>query len=97
MVQITDIQSVNASVAEVDAVGNPVALDAATVAWAVSDPAILSLTQNPDGSATIKAVGPLGSAQVSVTAGSLSAQDTVNVVASAATALAIKFDTPAQT
>ena len=102
-VQLTDIQSVSATVSEVDAVGNPVPLDttANTVAWAVSDSTILTLTQNPDGSASFKAAGKIGSCQVTVSvtpnAGgtALNAQDTVNVVASAATGLAIQFGTPA--
>lgn len=101
MLQITDVQSVSASVTEVDAKGNPVGLDAnATVAWSVSDPTILTLTQNPDKSASIVATGPLGSSQVAVSVtnpdgSTLNAQDTVTVVASAATGLAIQFGTPA--
>jgi hypothetical protein len=101
--QMTDIQSVSATVSEVDAAGNPVPLDltANTVAWTVSDPTILTLTQNPDGSASIKAAGKLGASQVAVsatpTAGgtALNVQDTITVVNSAATGLAIQFGTPA--
>jgi hypothetical protein len=96
-VQITDIQSVRASLGETDAAGNPVPLDPSIPApvWAVADPAILSMTDNGDGSVTFKAVGPLGSSQVSVNYAGLSAQDQIDVVNSAATALSIKFDTPA--
>ena len=96
-VQITDIQSVTASIAETDAAGNPVQLDPALPApvWSVADPTILSMTDNGDGSVTFKALGPLGSSQVSVTYGELSAQDQIDVVNSAATALSIKFGTPA--
>jgi len=94
--QMTDVQSVSASIGEVDAAGNPVPVDPSNLpVWAVSDPSILVLTSNPDGTATIKAAGPLGAAQVSVTAGGLNAQDTITVVASAATALTINFGTPA--
>jgi len=99
--QLTDIQSVSATVSEVDAAGNPVPLDpGATVVWTVSDATILTSTQNPDNSVSLKAAGPLGSSQVAVQVtnpdGSvLNAQDTVNVVASAATGLAIQFGTPA--
>ena len=102
--QMTDSQSVSATVSEVDAAGNPVTLDttANTVTWAVSDPTILTLTQNPDGSAAFKAAGKLGDCQVSVqvvpndgSSAGLNAQDTVTIVAGAATALAIQFGTPA--
>lgn len=96
LVQITDIQSVSATVAEVDAVGNPVPIDPSNPpVWAVADPAIVSVTTNADGSATFKALGPLGTTQVSVTVGNLNAQDSITVVASAATTLSIKFGTPA--
>ena len=101
--QMTDVQSVSATVAEADAAGNPVTLDvsANTVTWGVSDPTILSFTQNPDGSCAFKALGKLGDCQVSVTVApndgsqALNAQDTITIVASAATTLNVQFGTPA--
>lgn len=103
MLQLTDIQSVSATVTEVDAKGNPVPLvDGATVAWSVSDPSVLSLSDPAANPVTIAAVGPLSAAgvQVAVTVTNpdgttLNAQDTVTVVASAATGLGIQFGTPA--
>lgn len=94
-VQITDIQSVTATVAEHDAKGNPVTFDQSKIVWASSDPTTVSVVTNADGSATFTAVGPLGSVQATVTDGVLNAQDTIKVVSSAATALEIDFGTPA--
>src|SRR5512135_3656308 len=62
---LTDVQSALLSVAPVDAKGNPAPIEG--VVWAVVDPAILTITPSADGlSATIAAVGALGSTQVNV-------------------------------
>jgi hypothetical protein len=99
MLRITDVQKVTASVVLEDAAGNPVTPDpstpSATPSWAVSDSTILNLTPNPDGSATLVSTGKLGTSQVSVTVGGLSATDSVEVIASAATQVGISFGTPA--
>jgi phospholipase C len=55
----TDTQTIPCSEVETDAAGNPVTLDPANVVWAIDDPTIATLTQNPDGSATFKAVKPV--------------------------------------
>jgi len=100
-VTITDIQSVSATVTQVDAAGNPVPLESgSTVVWSVGDATILTLTQNPDNSASFKAAGPLGSSTVSVSVTppsgtALTASDTVTVVASAPVGIGIQFGTPA--
>lgn len=65
---LTDIQQVSLAITAVDARGNPAALDGAPV-WATSDAALLTVTASEDGmSAIATAVGPLGTAQVTVTA-----------------------------
>lgn len=93
---MTDTQSISASIAEQDAAGQPVAVDPTKITWTVGDSTIADLTQNPDGSASFKALA-VGSTQVSVadSASGLNAQDTLSVTAGAATALVIKFGTPA--
>lgn len=65
---LTDSQQVQLSVAFADKKGNPAKVDGAP-AWSVSDPAILTVTAAPDGlSAVVAAVGPIGTAQVSLKA-----------------------------
>lgn len=61
--QITDSGSASASVIAKTAAGNPATIDSPT--WASSDPAILLVTASEDGlTATVAAVGPVGTAQV---------------------------------
>lgn len=93
--QMTDTQSIGATISETDAAGQPVTIDPAQVVWTVNDPSIAQLTQNPDGSATFKALA-VGSTGVGVTDNSngLSAQDTLTVTAGAATSLVIAFGQP---
>ena len=65
---LTDVQKVGLSVSFVTAKGNPAQVDGAPV-WSVSDATVLSVVPSADGlSAEVVAVGPLGTAQVSVTA-----------------------------
>jgi hypothetical protein len=105
LMKITDIQSVTARAAEKDAKGNPVSLDASKLQWASADPSKVSATPNPDGSCTFAAVGPLTAdstgndpgVQVSVSDGSLTQVDSIQVVSSAATSIGISFDQPADT
>jgi len=93
--QLTDTQSIPATISETDAAGQPVTINPATVTWTVNDPTVVTLTQNADGSATFKAE-KVGTTGVGVTDSSngLSAQDTLTVTAGAATALVIAFGTP---
>lgn len=63
-----DNQQVELTVTYVDEAGNPGVVDEPPV-WETSNAALLTVVESDDGlSATVSAVGPLGSAQVSVTA-----------------------------
>ena len=66
-ITITASQFFTAAVSAVDARGNPATLDGPPT-WTVSDPALLALTVETDGSARVAAVGPTGNAQLTVTA-----------------------------
>jgi len=104
-IQLTDIQSVNATVVAEDAAGNPAPLAAPPV-WSVSDATMVTLTPSADGmSCNIKAAGPLGTAQVVVTGDGVLPDGTadpntftgtvdVTVVASEANQFAVSLDTP---
>lgn len=64
---LTDSQKVALSVSFVDKKGNPAPVEGAP-AWSVSDDTLLGLTVADDGTASVAAVGPLGTAQVTVSA-----------------------------
>ncbi len=65
---MTDVQSAPLAVTITDARGNPAKVDGVPV-WESSDPTVLTVTAAADGmSATIAAVGPIGTAQVKFTA-----------------------------
>ena len=66
---ITDDQKVSVSISFVDDHGNPATVEAGIVpAWTVSDETLATVTAAADGmSADIATVGPLGTAQVTVT------------------------------
>lgn len=70
--QLSDIQKANFAIGPgdiVDVKGNPAPVEAGSLVWGVSDPAILSFTQSPDGlSCEVVAVGPTGHAQVTLSA-----------------------------
>lgn len=100
--KLTDVQKVVGSIAPKDAAGNPAPVDGIPV-WSSSDPAIVTVTAAPDGmSAVVEAVGPLGTAQVSVTADAdtgegvttITALADIEVLASQATAVGINFAVP---
>jgi hypothetical protein len=64
---LTDIQMVSLAIAPVSAAGNPAEVQ--SVVWASSDESILTVVASEDGlSAVATTVGPLGTAQVTVTA-----------------------------
>lgn len=66
--QLQDIQQVDLSVVFSDAAGNPAGVEGAPV-WSSSDDAVLTVTAGSDGlTANAAAVGPLGTAQVQLTA-----------------------------
>lgn len=104
MIQITDVQKVKARLSPIDAAGNPAQVQAGSVSWASSDPAILSVTPNPadEMEAEVVAIGPLGSAQVQVSADadlgdgvkSINGIGDVQVIASEATTVGLAFDAP---
>ena len=99
---LTDAQKVALSVTFLDAAGNPASVDGAPV-WGSSDPTIVLVEAATDGlSAVATAVGPLGSAQVNVTADadlgagveSITGLLDVNVVGDKAVTVAIAAGTP---
>jgi hypothetical protein len=92
-------QKVSASVEYTDEVGNPTGTPAdASATWAVSDPAIISMTDNGDGTAEFAATGTLGSCEVTVTATAgghtFTGTDTLVVVAGLAERVNVAFGTP---
>jgi hypothetical protein len=100
-IQLTDIQKVALSISAVDAAGNPAPIE--TVSWVSSDTNILTVEASADGlSAVATTVGPLGTAQVQVTAdvrmgvGEVNLQGIldVEVIASEAVALNIAAGVP---
>ena len=63
---LTDVQQVVLSVSFVDSLGNPATPPPGNVlAWSSSDPTIVSLTDNGDGSMTAVTTGTLGSVVIS--------------------------------
>ena len=65
---LTDMQKVQLSIQPVDGAGNPAPVDGPPI-WESSDPGVLTLEASTDGmSAIASAVGPLGAAQVKVSA-----------------------------
>lgn len=101
MTTLTDIQKVTIGpVAASDAKGNPAPIE--SLKFSSSDEAILSVTDNGDGTASVTAVGPLGMAQVRVDADArigdgevpLSALLDFEVIASEAVALNVPVGTP---
>lgn len=96
-VTLTDVQNVDASITIVDAKGNDAPVDGAPV-WAASDPAGILVVQALDGlTASIAAVGPLGTYQVTVNAdadlgaGVVPLIGILDVVVVASQAVAISF------
>ncbi len=91
---LTDVQKVAASLSFKDAAGNAAEVSG-TPTWTTSDPSILTVTPAADGlSAEIAAVGPLGTAQISVTDGNLTAIQAIQVTGSAATQIGFNLGTP---
>jgi hypothetical protein len=89
------------SLAFTDELDNPVETPAdATVTYTVDDASLINLTDNGDGTATAAAVGPLGSAVVSVSAswsgGSVTGDLLINVVAGLAERVTIVAGEPTE-
>jgi hypothetical protein len=102
MLTLQDNQTVSASIAPVDAKGNPAQVDGVP-SWSSSDPGLLTVVASADGlSAVIAAVGPLGTAQLQVAADAdlgegivpLVATADITIVGGQAVALTINFDAP---
>ena len=94
-VQLTDLQQVTLSVAEVDSKGQPVS---DSLAWSVDNSSVISLVPSADTQSCLCVAGVDGTAVVTVTDNSvtppLTASDTLTVVSSAATSLVISEGTP---
>jgi len=98
--QLTDSQQVNLTVEPVDKKGNQATIDAAPT-WTSSDATVATVTPAADGlSATVVAVGKLGTAQIVITAssGGTSVSGTLDlvVVGGAAASLAITAGAPVE-
>jgi hypothetical protein len=93
--QMSDTQTIQATAIETDAAGQPVTIDPANAAWGIDDSSIASLTQNPDGSATFKALKP-GNATISLTdkATGAAGTNTLTVTSSGPNTLTISFGDP---
>jgi hypothetical protein len=89
-VQLTDIQQVTLSVAEVDSKNQPVS---DTLTWSVDQPGVIAITPSSDTLSCLCVAGTDGTAVVTVTDSTvtppLTASDTLTVVSSAATSLVI--------
>lgn len=102
MLVLTDLQKVTLSIAPVDALGQPAVVEGVPV-WASSAPEICTVTPSADGlTAVVLTVGPLGTAQISVSADAdltegvttISGVLDVQVTASQAVSLAISAGVP---
>ena len=102
MITLTDLQKVTCSIQPVDAMGNPAQVDGVPE-WSVSDSAMLTVAPSSDGlTAVVSTVGPIGTAQVTVTADadlgegvvSISGVLDVTITGSQATSLSINAGTP---
>lgn len=80
MLTLTDTQQCTLGpIAAVDGRGNPAPIDGVPT-WVSSDPTILTVEPSADGlSALVKSVGPLGNAQVTVTADADMGAGTVSI------------------
>ena len=95
-ITLTDSQQCVLTVKGVDKKGNPSTVTGA--AWFVDNTDLLGITDNGDGTAVLKAVGPLGKGTVSVKAsvggGDVAGSADVTIVAGAPTTLTIDAGAP---
>ncbi len=100
MITMTDSQQVTLKVKAVDKKGNPTTVEPGSVTWFVDNTDLLSIAAQggPDGSALLKAVGPLGQGTVSVKAtvngADVGGQADVTITSGAPTQLSIDAGTP---
>lgn len=85
--QLHDNEQVTYTLSETDAKGNPVTGD--TITWTVDNPAVVTLTPSADGYSCLVVAGTLGSAVVTVTDGTLSATEAVDVIAGPVAAISV--------
>lgn len=95
---LMDDQKVSLAVTGADDAGNPVPLTGTPV-YAVDQPALLTLTDNGDGTAVVASTGTLGTATVTVTDAETDGQAfvgslAVDVVNSALTVIQVTAGTP---
>ena len=95
-VQLTDLQQVALTVAEVDSKGEAVTTD--SLAWSVDQPTVIVITPSADTYSCLCVAGVDGTAIVTFTDNSLTppltGSSTITVVSSAATSLVITEGTP---
>ena len=101
--QLTAVQKAEASVSPIDAKGNPASVQAGTVEWTSSNPAVITVTEdlNDETKAEIVAVG-LGSAQVQIAADAdlgdgvvtINGVADIEVIAAPAVGFAVNVGTP---
>lgn len=93
MATLNDGQQIVAHVSELDAKGNPVSVPGT---WSVDRTDLLGMEVSADGlSATFTALGPIGSAVVSLTVGSLpTATASVDIVPGDVATVSVNFDAP---
>lgn len=93
MTALTDGQQIVAHVSELDSKGNPADQPGT---WTVDRTDLVSVTPSTDGlSCTFEALGPIGTAVVSLTVGSLpTATATLDIVAGDAASVNVTFDDP---
>lgn len=93
---LRDTQQVTAAAAFVDAKGNPASPDTAPV-WASSDETVATVVASVDGlTATVTAVGKLGTAQISVKDDDVIITGDVEVVAGLAVSGSVTFGAPTE-
>jgi len=95
-VQLTADQQVDLSIAGEDAYGNPVDIDAPNAQWTSSDESIITLTQATGETTAAVAVGPVGTAAVTVSNADQTVQGSlaIDVVAGQVTEIVINPGTP---
>lgn len=96
-VQLTADQQVSLSVTAEDAYGNPVDITGATAIWSSSDGTIVDVVPDADSlSATAVAVGPVGTAAITVAnqAGSVQGSLAIDVIAGEVAEIVVTAGTP---
>lgn len=97
-----DAQHAVARIDPLDNAKNPAPVEAGSTVWAVSDATLATVTPIDDNSATVQALGPLGTFELTVTADAdlgdgvtnISDAATINVIAGPATNLGLSLGTP---